>query len=139
MFTKQTTSRSERSLRASGLAMVMALALLPTVHAQQPMAMGGSSAGHAMAAGDMKKSMEAMHQQMTSMTMTGDADHDFAMMMRIHHQGALKMAQAELANGKDPEMRKMARNIITAQKKEIGQLDRWLKKHERSAKTSPSK
>ena len=82
----------------------------------------------------MKKSMESMHQQMGSMQMTGDADHDFAMMMRMHHQGAIKMAEAELANGKDAQMRKMAKHIIEAQRKEIAQLDRWLKKHESMAK-----
>lgn len=77
---------------------------------------------------DMKKSMENMSKQMTSTPMTGDADRDFATMMRIHHQGAIDMAQAELATGKDPQMRKLAKEIIAAQKKEIALIDRWLKK-----------
>ena len=51
------------------------------------------------------------------MSMTGNSDIDFAMMMRIHHQGAIDMAQAELKNGKEPQMRKMAQDIIAAQKK----------------------
>lgn len=82
----------------------------------------------AMHSDDMKKSMENMSKQMTSTPMTGDADRDFATMMRIHHQGAIDMAQAELATGKDPQMRKLAKEIIAAQKKEIALIDRWLKK-----------
>lgn len=143
MFTKQTRLSTLLQLNAAGMAVAATLLASPAIgHAQTPMApMTGASASSspAMPTMDMKKSMESMHQQMSSMQMTGDADHDFAMMMRIHHQGAVEMAQAELANGKDPQMRKMARNIIAAQKKEIAELDRWLKKHETSGKKSPSK
>lgn len=32
------------------------------------------------------------------------------------------MAQAELKSGKDPQMRKMATGIISAQKKEVAQI-----------------
>jgi len=60
--------------------------------------------------------------------MTGDPDIDFAMMMRIHHQGAVDMAQAELRDGRNPQMRKMAQDIIAAQKTEIAQLDKFLAK-----------
>jgi uncharacterized protein (DUF305 family) len=34
--------------------------------------------------------------------------HDFATMMIPHHQGAIDMAKAELGNGKDPVMRRLA-------------------------------
>ena len=84
-------------------------------------------------------SMESMQQQMGSMRITGDADHDFAMMMRMHHQGAIKMAEDEFANSKDAQMRKMAKNIITAQKKEIAELDSWLTRHESTATTPAPK
>jgi uncharacterized protein (DUF305 family) len=43
-----------------------------------------------------------------------------------HHQGAIDMAQAELRDGKDTQMRKLATGIIAAQKKEIAQLDKFL-------------
>ena len=65
---------------------------------------------------------------MASTPMTGDADRDFAVMMKIHHQGAIDMAQAQLVAGKDPEMRKLAKEIIVAQRKEIALIDRWLKR-----------
>jgi len=60
--------------------------------------------------------------------MSGDVDKDFAMMMKMHHQQALEMAQMELANGKSPEMKAMAKSIISAQKKEIGEFEKWLAK-----------
>ena len=49
--------------------------------------------------------------------MTGDADRDFVGTMLLHHQGAIDMAKYELAHGKDPAMRKLARAIVAAQDK----------------------
>jgi uncharacterized protein (DUF305 family) len=77
----------------------------------------------------MKQSMSGMMKDMDNMPMSGNADHDFAALMKVHHQGAIDMAQAELASGKDPQLRKMAQNIISAQKKEIKEFDDWMKKH----------
>ena len=88
---------------------------------------------------DMKKSMESMSKEMASMQMTGDADRDFARMMRAHHQGAIDMSRAELATGKDPQMRQLAKEIISAQEKEIALIDRWLKKYEKSKGASAKK
>ena len=78
---------------------------------------------------EMMKSMKSGMEGMENMKMSGDNDKDFAMMMKMHHQKALDMAQMELDHGKSPEMKKMAKQIIVAQKKEIAQFDRWLDKH----------
>jgi len=51
------------------------------------------------------------------------------MMMIPHHQGAIDMAEVELKYGKDPALRKMAEDIIAAQKKEIEDFKAWQKKH----------
>jgi hypothetical protein len=64
-------------------------------------------------------------------------------MMKVHHQGAIDMAQAELASGKDPQLRGMAQNIISAQKKEIKEFDDWMKKasgecFKRNAQVTPA-
>ena len=48
-------------------------------------------------------------------------------MMRHHHESGIRMAEMELKNGKDPEMKRIAQQNIDSQKKEIGEFDRWLK------------
>ena len=63
---------------------------------------------------------------MKGMSMTGDADYDFAVNMKMHHQKALDMAQSEVKDGKNPQMVKMAKSIVASQTKEIAEFDRWL-------------
>jgi uncharacterized protein (DUF305 family) len=70
-----------------------------------------------------------MMKSMESMKTTGDPDRDFAMMMKMHHQGAIDMAQMELKSGKDASLKAMAKKIIAAQQKEIKEFDQWLAKH----------
>ena len=77
---------------------------------------------------DMKATMMMGMEGMQKMPMSGNTDKDFAMMMKMHHQQALSMAEMQLANGKSPEMKSMAKQIIVAQKKEIAQFDKWLAK-----------
>ena len=86
----------------------------------------GASAPAGASSSSMKGAMPGMT-DMQSMKMTGDGDHDFAMMMKKHHEDGIKMAQAELENGKDPKMREMAQKIIDAQRKEIREFDQWMK------------
>ena len=76
----------------------------------------------------MKQAMMAGMNGMEKMQSTGDVDRDFAMMMKMHHQQAVDMANMQLAHGKSSAMKTMARQIIAAQKKEIAQFDRWLAK-----------
>jgi len=78
---------------------------------------------------DMQKSMDAMHQGMEEGLKAKDPDLGFAKGMLAHHEGAIDMARYELQHGKDPEMRKLAEDIIQAQQKEIDQLKRWIKAH----------
>ena len=77
---------------------------------------------------DMKASMMMGMDGMQKMPMSGDTDKDFAMMMKVHRQQPLNMSEMELANGKSPKMKTMAKQIIVAQKKEIAQFDKWLAK-----------
>lgn len=72
--------------------------------------------------------MGKMHSNMM-ITYSGDADADFARSMIPHHQGAIDMARIELKYGKDPELRKLAENVIKAQEAEIKGMNAWLKKH----------
>ena len=77
----------------------------------------------------MSHSMMSGMDNMKQMKSTGDVDKDFAMMMKMHHEGALDMAKIELASGKSPELKKMAKEIIASQTKEIARFDKWLKNH----------
>lgn len=67
-----------------------------------------------------------MHQGM-AITFTGDADRDYLAGMIAHHQGAVDMSEVVLKYGKDPKVRQLAQEIIKAQKKEIEQMESWLK------------
>ena len=106
-----------------------------SVQAQTAMPMAASvsapSAGmHSgmMESPDMKQSMKAGMDNMQHIQSSGDTDKDFATMMKMHHQQALDMAEMELAHGKSTELKAMASKIISGQKKEIAQFDRWLAK-----------
>ena len=116
----------KRNLTASLIFTVLAL---PVWSSAQSAAMAEEL--HMGTSMDMSHTMDSMDEKMKSMPMSGDVDYDFAMMMRIHHQGALDMAKSELDNGKNPEMRAMAKKIIAAQKKEIAQFDKWIAKHKK--------
>jgi predicted outer membrane protein len=50
---------------------------------------------------------------------TGDVDRDFVAMMMPHHQGAIDIARAELKYGRNEELRRLARDIIVEQEREM--------------------
>ena len=68
---------------------------------------------------------DRMHKDM-DIEYTGNPDTDFANSMIAHHEGAINMAKVELQYGQDPELRKMAEQIITAQESEIQKIKNWL-------------
>jgi uncharacterized protein (DUF305 family) len=69
-----------------------------------------------------------MHTDM-AIEYTGNADVDFIKSMIPHHQGAVEMAKIALANGTDPEVRKLAEAVIAAQEAEIKWMTDWLAKN----------
>lgn len=66
--------------------------------------------------------MHAMINQMQAMMMSNDPDLDFVNMMIMHHQGAIDMANYELQNGTNGQMKTIAQNIITTQQQEIQEM-----------------
>ncbi len=75
---------------------------------------------------EYQKINDEMHSNM-NIKYTGEPDVDFILGMIPHHQGALEMAKVQLKYGSDPEIRKLASNIIKAQKKEIKYMKDYLK------------
>jgi uncharacterized protein (DUF305 family) len=76
----------------------------------------------------MKGAMDIMMKNMPPMV----ANHDmnFNMMMTVHHQSAMAMAQAELAHGKDTKLKEMAQKMIDTEQKETAEFKAW---HEKNA------
>lgn len=72
-------------------------------------------------------SMNGMGMSMNMASLSGmrPFDRAFIDMMIPHHQGAVRMAHAELAKGKNPKLRALAQRIITAQDREIGEMNQW--------------
>ncbi|HEX2526708.1 MAG TPA: DUF305 domain-containing protein [Geminicoccus sp.] len=98
-------------------------------------AMAQDHSGHDMPAatkgGSVAEQLAAindrMHQDMNA-EISGDPDVDFVRAMIPHHQGAIEMAQVILKRSKDPEVRKLAEEIISAQETEIAWMRAFLSK-----------
>ena len=74
-------------------------------------------------------SMDKMHAAMSSVKPSGNTDVDFVRLMIPHHQAAIDMAKTQLLSGHDPQIRRLAQEIITDQQLEIELMQRWLKQH----------
>jgi len=70
-----------------------------------------------------------MHAAMAAVQPSGGSDADFVRLMLPHHQAALEMARTQLVYGKDPQMRRLAQEIITDQQSEIELMQSWLVQH----------
>lgn len=85
--------------------------------------------GQQSASNAMMKSMQSGMNKMMSMKMTGDPDHDFAMMLKMHHQSAVEMADMEIRQGKNAQVKALASKIKAGNQKEVKELDRFLNSH----------
>ena len=85
---------------------------------------------------ELMTGMNRMDVAMGSVERSGDSDVDFVRLMLPHHQAAIDMAKTQLfmaktqlLHGKDPQMRRLAQEIITDQQSEIVLMQLWLKQH----------
>lgn len=77
----------------------------------------------------LQQSMEKMHAAMMSEVPSRNDDIDFVKLMIPHHQAAIDMAKVELLCGKDPQIRRLAQEIVADQQSEIELMQLWLKQH----------
>ncbi|CDX57275.1 conserved exported hypothetical protein [Mesorhizobium plurifarium] len=116
-------------LMAAGMLLAVFLESVPASseemkHDMSKMGMGAQSP----ATTGYEAAMKKMHKDM-AIKYTGNADVDFVRGMIPHHQGAIDMAKVVIANGKDPEIRKLAEGVVTAQEAEIKEMKDWLANH----------
>lgn len=98
---------------------------------------GGMAMDHgAHASGSMASDAQTLGLPMDAMGMSMDMDalrtarpfdRAFIDEMLPHHQGAIRMARAELARGTNPELRRIATAVVAAQKTEIERMNAWRK------------
>lgn len=98
---------------------------MPGMNASQPMASETDFPSTAA----FQAADQSMMSAMSELEYTGDADRDFVAHMIPHHRGAVAMAKIELKYGKDAKLRKLAKEIIAAQNKEIALMNEWLAAH----------
>lgn len=78
---------------------------------------------------ELMAGMHTMHAAMSAVKPSGNSDVDFVRLMMPHHQGAVDMAKAELLSGKDPQIARLAQEIITDQESEMQLMQLWLQQH----------
>lgn len=69
-------------------------------------------------------SMADMNKELANKT-GDDYDKAFIEMMIVHHQGAIDMASLSPTRAKHDEIKTLSQDIITAQKKEIADMQQW--------------
>jgi uncharacterized protein (DUF305 family) len=79
--------------------------------------------------------LKRMHLAMTSVEPSGKPDVDFVRLMLPHHQGAVEMAKAELLYGTDPQMRRLAQEIVIEQQSEVQLMELWLQRRSEARAT----
>lgn len=86
--------------------------------------------GDVTATSDMQGMMDMMQTDMDTMMQNMEAgdnpDRAFLENMSVHHNSAIDMAQPALFKAVHPEVRDLAKNIITSQAEEIAQYQTWL-------------
>jgi uncharacterized protein (DUF305 family) len=116
--------------RARGLLLLLILALSVPMPARQGHSHNQGKQDAGLAWSELEKGAEKMHVAMRSIKPSGDSDADFVRLMLPHHQAAIDMARTELLYGKDPQMRRLAQEIIADQQSEAELMQLWLKRQE---------
>lgn len=110
--------------RLACLGVLLAACLAGGVAAAQEPGHGAGAAPAADEAPFLTENAAAMDKMMADMAVkpTGDIDADFTAMMIPHHQGAIDMAVAYLRYGTNPQLRRLAQEIVVEQQQEIAAM-----------------
>jgi uncharacterized protein (DUF305 family) len=114
----------------SGLTFLFILTSTVFMPARQASAHRDGEQGVGAVWSKLGRDMDKMHAGMRSITPSGNGDVDFVSLMIPHHQAAIDMAKTELEYGKDPQMLRLAQEIVTDQQSEAELMRLWLKQHE---------
>ena len=111
---------SAKLLASAGL--FAALSLSQSAFAEHHTAQASDKAmvGHSVGSKELHQAMMSGHDM--RMPMSGNVDKDFAMMMTMHHQQAVKMVDVLLQRGKSEELKALARKMKAAQLSEINKM-----------------
>ena len=107
------------------LVAVLALGVASPALAQHPGHSQRPATNESASTREFRQANDRMHRDM-NIRWSGNADRDFAAAMIPHHQGAIEMARIQLRHGTDPEMRRLAEEIIRTQDAEIAELRAFL-------------
>jgi uncharacterized protein (DUF305 family) len=83
----------------------------------------GEDAGHGPMAGMVDDATMAKLQSLNG----AEFDRLWLQSMISHHQGAIEMAKAEVANGQNVDIKRMAQTMVDTQQAEITQMNQMLK------------
>ena len=86
---------------------------------------GGSSMGQD--AKVLGLSMDEMGMSMSAVSLDDvrPFDRAFIDMMTPHHEGAIAMAEAEVAKGENSQLKHLAKRIVAAQQREVREMNEW--------------
>jgi len=85
-----------------------------------------ASSGHAGHGNTMQGMVDAATMTKLQSLQGAEFDKLWLESMISHHQGAIEMAKAELANGENVDSKGLAKNIVATQEAEIGQMKQML-------------
>ena len=95
----------------------------------QPSSNGGTTMSSSMTGDSMmggaRTSMPGVSMAMGTFSTAQPFDAQFIDQMSVHHRGAIASTQAMIADSTRPEMRALARNIITSQRAQLEQMRTW--------------
>ena len=78
----------------------------------------------------LRGATEGTMEQLQQEQLNGDADHDFAHILILHHQDAIEMANVELQHGMNQQVKEIAQKIVDNNKKQIAELQTWTKSND---------